>query len=96
MDNSDEERTANSDDQYIGAEFALPNCKGERIMGRVKKRLKYDDSNTSKGNYNTTHSKYLYKVEYPDGTTEQLEAKIIAENMMSQVDSEVNHYHVLT
>ena len=38
----------------------------------------------------------LYKVEYPDGTTDQLADNIIAENMMSQVDSEGHHYQVLT
>ena len=42
------------------------------------------------------HDKSLYKVEYPDGMTEQLAANIITENMMSQVDSEVHHYQVLT
>ena len=38
----------------------------------------------------------LYKVEYPDGTTDQLADNIIAENMMSQVDSEGYNYQVLT
>ena len=33
---------------------------------------------------------------YPFGTTEQLEDNIIAENMMSQIDSEGHHYQVLT
>ena len=42
------------------------------------------------------HDKSLYEVEYPDGMTEQLIANIIAENMMSQVESEVHHYQVLT
>ena len=42
------------------------------------------------------HDKSLYEVEYPDGTTEQLVDNIIAENMMSQVDSEGYHYQVLT
>ena len=42
------------------------------------------------------HDNYLYEVEYPDGTTEQLADNIIAENMLSQVDSEGHHYQVLT
>ena len=42
------------------------------------------------------HDKSLYGVEYPDGTTGQLASNIIAENMMSQVDSEGHHYQVLT
>ena len=42
------------------------------------------------------HDKYLYEVKYPYGMTEQLAANIIAENMLSQVDSEGHHYQVLT
>ena len=42
------------------------------------------------------HDKSLYEVEYPDGTTEQLAANIIAENILSQVDSEGHHYQVFT
>ena len=41
------------------------------------------------------HDKYLYEVKYPYGMTEQLAANIIAENMLSQVDSEGHHYQVL-
>ena len=42
------------------------------------------------------HDKSLHEVEYPYGTTEQLADNIIAEYMMSQVDSEGHHYKVLT
>ena len=42
------------------------------------------------------HDKSLYEVEYPDAMTEQLESNIIAENMMSLVDSEGHRYQVLT
>ena len=38
----------------------------------------------------------MHEVEYPDGTTEQLSDNIIDENMMSKVDSEGNHYQVMT
>ena len=96
IDNSDEERAANFYDQYIGAEVLIPNQKCEKIMGKVKKRDRYDDKSTGKGNYNTMNDKSLYKVEYTDGTTEQLTANIIAENMMSQVVSEGHHYQILT
>ena len=47
-------------------------------------------------NYNAMHEKYWCEVEYTDGTTEPLAANIIAENIMSQVDSEGHHYQVLT
>ena len=74
----------------------LPYRKGEKIMRKVRKRIKYDEWSTGKVNYNTMHDKSLYEVEYPDGTMEKLEDNIIAKNMMSQVDYEGNHYQVLT
>ena len=72
IDNSYEERAANSYDQYIGAEVVLPYRKGEKLMGKVRQHVRYDDTSTGKGNYNDMHDNYLYEVEYPDGTTEQL------------------------
>ena len=74
----------------------LPDRKGEKLMGEVRKRGIYYDTSKVEGNYNAIHDKYLYEVEYTDGTTEQLAANIIAENMLSQVDSEGHHYQVLT
>ena len=48
------------------------------------------------GNYNAMHDKSLYEIEYTDGTMQQPVANIIADNMMSQVDSEGHNYQVLT
>ena len=56
----------------------------------------YDYTSTGQGNYNATHDKSVYGVEYTDGKMEQLEANIISENMISQVDSEGHHYQLLT
>ena len=74
----------------------LPDRKGGKLIRKVRKRVRYDDTIIGEGNYNAMHDKSLYEVEYPDGTTKQLAANIIAENMMSQFDSEVHHYQVLT
>ena len=52
IDNSDEERAANSYDQYIGAEVVLPDQKGEKLMGKVRELVRYDDTRTGKVNYN--------------------------------------------
>ena len=94
--NSDEEREANSYDQCIGSEVMLPDNKGEKLMRKISKRIRYDYTSTSEGNYNDMQDKSSYEFEYPDGTTEKLSANIIAEIMMSQVDSEGHHYKVLT
>ena len=97
IDNSDEEKEAKYYDQYIGDELVLPDRKGEKLMGGgVSKFVIYDDKSTGEGNYNVMHDKYLYEVEYPDGMVEQLASNIIAENMLSQVDSEGHHYQLLT
>ena len=87
---------ANSWYQYIGDEVVLPDWKGEKLMAKVRKRVRQDGTSTSEGNYNAMHDKSLYEVEYHDGTTEKLEANITAGNMLSQVDSEGHQYQVLT
>ena len=47
----------------------IPDRKGEKLMGKVIKRVKYDDSSTGEGNYNTMYDKSLYEFEHPDRTT---------------------------
>ena len=74
----------------------LPYQKVDKLMGKVSKCVRYDYTSTGGVNYNDIHDKPLYEVEHPDGITDQLAADIIAENMMSQVDSEGHHYQVLT
>ena len=60
MDNSGEERAAISYDQYNGDEVVLPDQKGEKLIGEVRKNVRYDDSITGKVNYNAMHDKSLY------------------------------------
>ena len=57
----------------------LPDSKGDKLMGKVRKRVRYDDKSTGEGNYNAMNDKSLYEIEYPDGTAEQMAANIIAE-----------------
>ena len=79
IDNSEKQRAANSYDQYIGTEVVITDRNGEKLMGKVSKCVRYDDTSTGKGNYNALHDKSLYEVEYPDETTEQLADNKIAE-----------------
>ena len=48
----------------------LPDQKGEKLTGKVRKRVRYNETITVEVNYNAMHDKSLYEVEYPDGTTE--------------------------
>ena len=61
IDNSDEERPSKSYDQYIGAEVVIPDWKGDKLLGNVSKRVRYDDTSTGGGNYIAMHDKSLYE-----------------------------------
>ena len=74
----------------------IPDWKGEKLMEKFRKRIKYDDISTLEGHYNATHDKYVYKVYYNDVTTDQLKANILAKNILLQVESEGPHYQLLT
>ena len=74
----------------------IPDWKGDKLMGKVRKRVRYDETSTGEGNYNYMHDNYLCEVKYPDGTTEKLAANIIIENILPQNDSEDHQYQVLT
>ena len=67
------------------------------MMAKVVKRIKDNNGTpvgTSHENIFNNHS--LYEVKYPDGETAELEYNVIAENMMSQIDSEGHHYQVIS
>ena len=74
----------------------LPDQKGEKLMGKFRKYIKCDDIITGEDHYNSMQNKSLYEVEYPDRTMDKLAYNILAENMISQLDSEDLQYQVLT
>ena len=41
--------------------LGLHDRKGEKIIGKVRKLDRYDDTITGEGNYNTMHDKSLYE-----------------------------------
>ena len=57
--------------------------KGDKLMGNVRNRIKYDDISTGEGKFNTMQDKSVYEVKYHYVTTEKLKANIIYENMLS-------------
>ena len=83
-------------DQYIGARILIPGD-GERITGRVTKRVRGEDGNpigrSDPGRpWNDTRR---YQVEMSDGRIEDYAANVIAENLFSQCDEEGNQYMIL-
>ena len=69
---------------------------GQNTDGKVSKCIQYDDINTGEGNYNAMYGYSVYKFNNCDGNMEQLKDNIIAENILSKVDSEGHQYKVLT
>ena len=61
-------------------------------MVKFIKNIKNDYIITGEGQYNGMHEKSIYKLQYPDETTDQLKADIIAENILPQADYEDHHY----
>ena len=47
----------------------IPDWKGEKLMGKFRKIIEYDDISTGEVHYNSMYGKSVYEVEHPDGTT---------------------------
>ena len=61
----------------------LPDWKDQKLISKFRKRVRYYDTSTVRGNYNAMPDNSLYEDEYSNGTTEQLADNIIAENILS-------------
>ena len=96
MNQENSEKAVDTYDQFVGAEVCLPYELGRTIMVVFTKRVKYnkiDPRGIEHPTFFEDHS--LYEVSFSNGRTEELAANVISENMISQVDSEGHHYHVL-
>ena len=86
--------TPESYDQYLAAKVMLPQG-GELKCAHVT-CCKRDADNQPIGTWynNLILDSCLYKVEFPDGSSDTFSANMIAENLFSQVDQE-GHSHVV-
>ena len=75
-------------DKIINAEVMIQN-RDEMAMGKVA-RQSLDAHGRTTGTYHDNHlfNTITYDVEFPDGQVKEYGAKIIAENMLTQVDSD--------
>lgn len=96
VDNSDDRSMADTYDRYVGAEVAMPDRNGQKIMAKVMKKVITDNANKSNHNYNPLNDHSVYEVQFTDGSTEELTANVIAENMLSSCDSEGRHYQLIS
>lgn len=79
-------------DQYIGAQVVLPSQNGESLVLTKVTGRKRDSSGRQIGasHENPILDTRLYEVTYPDGSTSEYSANIIAENIYDQFDDDHN------
>ena len=93
--NTDEQIANDTYDQYIGAEIPVSDPKGMTLMAKVVKKTLDNDTNVSSKAYNPLQDHSRYEVVFPDGHTDELTANVIAEAMLSNIDTEGRHYSLL-
>jgi hypothetical protein len=83
-------------DTYLNAELLLPDGSENLVRARVVKRAKGEDGNPlGLQHKNPLFDTRSYTVEFPDGSTAEYQANVIAENLFSQSDSEGRQYMVM-
>jgi hypothetical protein len=82
--------TPDTNDSYLKMELGLPREADDNLQHAVVKKRALDNDGKPIGtaNDNPLMDSRMYEVEFIDGTIEILPANIIAENILSQVDSE--------
>ena len=85
-------------DAYLGAQVVLPSKNGESIvLTKVTNRNRDSDGKLiGEGNTNPILDTRIYEAQYPDGAVSEYSANVIAENILSQVDSDGCGYSFLS
>ena len=91
----DENYSQDTMDTYLGAEVNMP--EGDGYQRAVVRKRKRDEEGRpmGQGNNNPILDTRMYEIEYPDGTLKEIQGNIIAQNILSQVDSEGHSYMLL-
>ena len=92
----DAEASSDSYDTYIGADLNLPDANGNAVYGRVKKRVR-NNYGQSVGvvNRNPLLDTSKYEVDYHNGYIEEMTTNQISKNVLSQIESQDNHFLLL-
>ncbi len=93
IDSENERTQSHTYDKYIGAEIVLSNSADQHLMAKVKKKVSSNDKNSS-NYYNPLRDHSKYEVQFPDGTTDEVEANVIAESMVAECDPEGRQYRI--
>jgi hypothetical protein len=88
--------TIDAFDKYIGAQLDLP-LRNAMAHATVLARQQDGEGNpVGLSNANPLLDTRVYQVSFPDGSTGEYSANVIAENMYSQVDEEGRQFNILT
>ena len=83
-------------DAFLNAELLLPDSGDDVVRARAIKRAKGEDGNPlGLHDKNPLFDTRECTVEFPDGSTAEYQANIIAENLFSQSDSEGRQHVVM-
>ena len=95
IDSEDERTQSDSYDKYIGAQIILPNSADQSLMAKVKKKISSNDRNNP-NYYNPLKDHSKYEVQFPDGTTDEVEPNVIAESMVAECNPEGRRYQIFS
>ena len=88
VDQENAENSIDAYDQFFGAEVCLLNKWGIKRMTRVTKSLKNNKGDPRRIEHPTLFADHLlYDVSFLNGQTEDMKVNVIADNMLSQMNS---------
>jgi hypothetical protein len=87
--------TIDAFDKYIGAQLELPLHDAMASATVVGRKIDTSGNPVGRSNHNPLLDTRVYEVAFPDGSTDEYAANIIAENMYSQVDEEGRQFNII-
>ena len=82
-------------DLLMNAEVFLPQGESQQMAEVVRRSIDRDGNIIGDLDKTPSLHSLVYDVEFPDGTVKQYAANVIAENLLSQVDTNGYHYQDL-
>jgi Reverse transcriptase (RNA-dependent DNA polymerase) len=81
-------------DRMINMELALPQGDSLKLAKVIRRSVNHEGKFTGTYDENPLLNSMTYDVEFPDGEVKEYSANVIAENLLSQVDTEGSHLNI--
>jgi hypothetical protein len=95
IDDIKEEHDVDTSDQYVGAHMRVPIGDDIRSGKVVRRKRELDGTVRGRANANPILYTRTYKIEFPDGRSDEYTDNVIAENMYAQCDIEGRKYNLM-